>query len=123
MTSKVTNNHNAPLSIAGVTIKAGGSAGIEEGVLRNALSSNGIKTWLRLGLIEVEGVEELAKGSEEKGIPGIPGVSLPNPADQKSDERVALEAKASELGVQGNIGRMKDETLEAKIAEAEEANQ
>ena len=126
MTHTVTNNHDAPLNVAGVTIAGnGGTAGVEADALRGCLNSNGTKTWLKLGLIEIDGLDELQDDSGDgapaaPSIPGIPGVTPPA-GDEKSPERVAMEEKAAELGVKGVIANMKDDTLTAKIAEAEAA--
>lgn len=120
MVREVKNNHDAPLSVAGVEIAAnGGVVGIEADALRGCLGSNGIKQWLKLDLIEIEGLEELLEGDSADGgvtapaatgIPGIPAAPL---------TREQLEAKATELEISFQANT-KDETLVNKIAEAEE---
>ena len=39
---------------------------------------------------------------------------------EKTEERLAMEKEASELGIQGNIPGFKDDTLAKKIAEAKD---
>lgn len=118
--NNVKNNHDAPLAVAGVTIAAGSTVGIDSDALRGALGSNGVKQWIKLGVIEVEGLDELIE-PVVPAAPVIPGIPSAETTGDKTPERQALEARATELNVQGVISRMKDETLTAKIAEAEAA--
>jgi hypothetical protein len=131
--AKVTSNHNTPLSVAGVVVGVGKSVAIDDDKLRAALGSNAVRQWLKLKLIEIEGlsdadineiVQTRGKGSPNRSgspasvsIPGFPTV----PQHDADEARAALEAKAAELGVQGQISKMKDETIIAKIAEIEAA--
>lgn len=114
--NNVTNNHDAPLAVAGVAIAAGATVGIDSDDLRAAMNSNGVKQWIKLGVIEVEGLDELVseEPSEPVTAPVIPGVTPVEPT------REQLEARATELGIdfQDNT---RDSTLVKKIAEAEEA--
>ena len=96
---KITNNHDAPLAVAGVTIMPGKTVGLNERQAKMAESSNAVKTWVELKLLVAGDPEDDAN------------------ADELSDERIALEEKAAEAGVKGNISRMKDDTLQAKIDE------
>ena len=67
MVHEVKNNHDAPLNVAGVEIAAnGGVVGIETNALRGCLGSNGIRQWLNLGLIEIEGLKELTGNADAK---------------------------------------------------------
>lgn len=50
----VKNNHDAPLNVGGVVIRAGGVAGVSPEALKVAMGSNGVKQWLKLGIIEIE---------------------------------------------------------------------
>lgn len=78
MAHSVKNNHDAPLGVAGVTIGAGKSVGIEANALRGCLDSNAIKQWIKLGLIEIEGLDQL----------------LGDPVDTKVKAKAATEVKA-----------------------------
>jgi hypothetical protein len=128
--AKVTSNHNTPLSIAGVVVGVGKSVAIDDDKLRAALGSNAVRQWLKLKLIEIEGLSEddveMIVQTRGKGpltptvsvsLPGFPAV----PSLDADEARAALEAKAAELGVQGQISKMKDDTIIAKIAEIEAA--
>jgi hypothetical protein len=68
-------------------------------------------------------VEDAHDGLVEIATRGIRNVAdgelVAELVDAPDDELVALREKAKELGVKGNVGGMKRETLEAKIAEAE----
>jgi hypothetical protein len=132
--AKVTSNHNTPLSVAGVVVGVGKSVGIDDDKLRAALGSNAVRQWLKLKLIEIEGlsdadideiVQTRGKGSPNRsGSPvsvSIPGFPTTVPQQDADEARAALEAKATEVGVQGQISKMKDETIIAKIAEIEAA--
>ena len=50
----VKNNHDAPLNIAGVVIRAGATVGVDADALNSAMNSNGVKQWVKLGVIEIE---------------------------------------------------------------------
>lgn len=106
--NNVTNNHDAPLAVAGVTIAASATVGIDSDDLRAAMNSNGVKQWIKLGVIEIEGLDEPVSA------PVIPGVTPVEPT------REQLEVRATELGIdfQDNT---RDSTLVKKIAKAEEA--
>lgn len=116
--NNVKNNHDAPLAVAGVTIKAGATVGIEPVALRAAMSSNAVRQWIKLGLLEVEGLDELV---EDAGAPDAPTPPSDVKGDEKTPERLALEARAAELGLKGNVSNMKNETLSKKVEEAEDA--
>jgi len=68
-------------------------------------------------------VEDAHDGLVEIATKGIRNVAdgelVAELVEAPDDELVALREKAKELGVKGNVGGMKRETLEAKIAEAE----
>jgi hypothetical protein len=68
-------------------------------------------------------VEDAHVGLVEIATRGIRNVAdgelVAELVDAPDDELVALREKAKELGIKGNVGGMKRETLEAKIAEAE----
>lgn len=116
--NNVKNNHDAPLAIAGVTIAAGATVGVDSGALRASLNSNGVKQWLKLEVIEIEGLDELIESSNEPVVPTEP--VIPSIPSATPPTREQLEARATELEIsfQGNT---KDETLVKKIAEAEAA--
>ncbi len=113
--NNVTNNHDAPLAVAGVAIAAGATVGIDSDDLRAAMNSNGVKQWIKLGVIEVEGIDELISEEPSKPVaPVIPGVTHVEPT------REQLEARATQLGIDFK-DNTRDSTLVKKIAEAEEA--
>lgn len=122
--NNVKNNHDAPLAIAGVTIAAGATVGVDSGALRASLNSNGVKQWIKLGVIDIEDLDE---GSDEPVvlsvpvIPSVPTIPSATSGGEKTPERLALEARANELGVKGVVANFKDETLAKKVTEAEAA--
>ena len=108
----VTNCHDAPLSIGGVTIGPGRTARVErwESVSR----SNAVRIWVEQGLIDVEDLPEPEAKLPE--LPGLPGL----PSDDENDRKEAIIAQLAELGVE-KTKRTSLENLEKALEEARAA--
>lgn len=63
---KVRNNHNAPLSFAGVTIRPGTVVGIEDEQFERGMKSHAAKIWFKQELLAEEDTESDGEPKTEK---------------------------------------------------------
>lgn len=103
---KVKNNHDGLLNVAGVDIRAGATAEVDDEAFELWSNSFAAKTWMKLGVIAP--AEKAAKDADDdkKGDGGSP--------EPTRDE---LFAQARELGLNPN-GNTSNAKLAEMIAEA-----
>lgn len=101
--TKVTNNHDAPLNVAGVDVRPGATVEVDTGKFKKWANGGGAKVWLQQELITADTKSKAA------------------PADPQT-ERQKLEAQAAGLGIAFDA-ETSDEDLTNAISEAQEAAQ
>lgn len=103
--TKVTNNHSAPLNVAGVDVRPGATVEVDKGAFDKWTNGHAAKQWLKQGIISADTKVDTSKAKE-------PNTTL--------TERQMLEARAAELGI-AFTADMSDEDLTNAIAEGEQA--
>lgn len=139
--ANVKNNHDAALNVAGVDIRPGATAYVDDRKLDAWSTGNAAKIWLEQGLVEVSGsTKKDAKDAEAATGEGLPngtlipagegGATIPSgtgtamgggegTGDGEIDpkaERAALLEEARALGLNPNANTSTDK-LKAMIAE------
>lgn len=105
--TKVTNNHDAPLNVAGVDVRPGATVEVDTGKFKKWANGGGAKVWLQQELITADTkVDTKSKAA---------------PADPQT-ERQKLEAQAAGLGIAFDA-ETSDEDLTNAISKAQEAAQ
>ena len=102
--TKVTNNHSAPLNVAGVDVRPGATVEVDKGAFDKWTNGHAAKQWLKQDIITADTKVDTFKAKE------------PNPS---LTERQKLEARASELGI-AFTADTSDEDLSNAVAEAEQ---
>lgn len=102
--TKVTNNHDAPLNVAGVDVRPGATVEVDEKAFKNWANGNAAKLWLKQGLV-VADTEVSVKDAKD---------------NDAQTERHQLEGRASTLGIAYDDETADDDLLNA-VLEAEEA--
>lgn len=103
--TKVTNNHSAPLNVAGVDVRPGATVEVDKGTFDKWTNGHAAKQWLKQGIISADTKVDTSKAKE------------PNPT---LTERQKLEARAAELGI-AFTADTSDEDLTNAIAEGEQS--
>lgn len=103
--TKVTNNHSAPLNVAGVDVRPGAAVEVDKGAFDKWTNGHAAKQWLKQGIISADTKVDTSKTKE-------PNTTL--------TERQKLEARAAELGI-AFTADTSDEDLTNAIAEGEQA--
>lgn len=103
--TKVTNNHSAPLNVAGVDVRPGATVEVDAGAFDKWTNGHGAKQWLKQGIISADAKVNTSKTKD---------------ANPSLTERQKLEARASELGI-AFTADTSDEDLTNAIAEGEQA--
>ena len=102
--TKVTNNHDAPLNVAGVDVRPGATVEVDTGKFKKWANGGGAKVWLQQELITAD-----------------TKVSVKDAKDNDAQtERHQLEGRASTLGIAYDDETADDDLLNA-VLEAEEA--
>ena len=102
--TKVTNNHDAPLNVAGVDVRPGATVEVDTGKFKKWANGGGAKVWLQQELITAD-----------------TKVSVKDAKDNDAQtERQQLEGRASTLGIAYDDETADDDLLNA-VLEAEEA--
>ena len=115
--AKVTNNHNAPLHIAGVDVAPGKTVEVADKAFKQWSHGNAARVWLEQGLVKSDTKGEKRPTTKtttvttEGGDNG--GASTPNA------ERLALQERAAALGIDFT-DETSDEDLTNAVTEAEE---
>ena len=103
--TKVTNNHSAPLNVAGVDVRPGATVEVDKGAFDKWTNGHAAKQWLKQGTITADTKVDTSKTKD---------------ANPSLTERQKLEARASELGI-AFTADTSDEDLTNAIAEGEQA--
>lgn len=103
---KVTNNHDAPLNVAGVDIRPKATAEVPDDAFKQWSHGHAAKVWVKQKLITTSG-----------------GAKVEDPGDQDNlTARQKLEARATEAGV-AFTADTSDKDLEAALKEADKRSQ
>ena len=102
--TKVTNNHDAALNVAGVDVRPGATVEVDKGAFEKWTNGHAAKTWLKQGIISADTKVDLGKAKEPNG---------------DLNDRQKLEARATELGI-AFTADTSDEDLTNALAEAEQ---
>lgn len=101
--TKVTNNHSAPLNVAGVDVRPGATVEVDKGAFDKWTNGHAAKQWLKQGLVVADTKVDV------KTVQG----------DDAQTERQQLEGRASALGIDFTA-ETSDEDLLNAVLEAEE---
>lgn len=102
--TKVTNNHSAPLNVAGVDVRPGAAVEVDKGAFDKWTNGHAAKQWLKQGIISADTKVDTSKAKDA------------NPA---LTDRQKLEARAADLGI-AFTADTSDEDLSNAVAEAEQ---
>lgn len=102
--TKVTNNHSAPLNVAGIDVRPGASVAVPDDAFKKWSHGNAAKHWLKEKIITADAKVDV---DDVKPV----GVEL--------TERQKLEARANALGI-AFTSDTSDDDLGNAIAEAQE---
>lgn len=101
--TKVTNNHDAPLNVAGVEVRPGATVEVDKGAFDKWTNGHAAKQWLKQEIITTDAKVDVSKAPEPTA----------------ATEREQLQARADELGIAYSADTS-DEDLTNAVAEAEE---
>lgn len=102
--TKVTNNHNAPLNVAGVDVRPGATVEVPDTAFKNWSHGNAAKHWLK---------EKIITSSTKVDVSDV------KPAGDDLTERQKLEAQADALGI-AFTPQTSDDDLVNALTEAQE---
>ena len=102
--TKVTNNHSAPLNVAGIDVRPGASVAVPDDAFKKWSHGNAAKQWLKAKIITADAKVD---------------VSDVKPAGDDLTERQKLEAQADALGIAFTPETSDDDLVNA-LTEAQE---